>query len=62
MLARAKRPLLLPGRVGRSIEAWNDRIALAELLDARVLTDLKTAAAFPTGRQVSSLTIRARIA
>ena len=48
MLSRATRPLLLPGRVGRSIEAWNDRIALAELLGARVLTDLKTAAAFPT--------------
>ncbi len=48
MLLKAKRPLLLPGRLGRSIAAWNDRVALAELLGARVLTDLKTAATFPT--------------
>ena len=48
LLAAAKRPLLLPGRLGRSEQAWNDRIALAELTGARVLTDLKTAATFPT--------------
>ena len=48
MLASAKRPLLLPGRLGRSEQAWLERIALAELTGARVLTDLKTAAPFPT--------------
>lgn len=46
-IASAKRPVILVGRVSRSPEAWNDRIALAELLDAQVLTDLKTAAGFP---------------
>ncbi|GAA4336820.1 thiamine pyrophosphate-binding protein [Pigmentiphaga soli] len=46
-LAAAERPLILVGRVSRSEAAWNDRIALAELLGARVLTDLKTAAGFP---------------
>jgi thiamine pyrophosphate-dependent acetolactate synthase large subunit-like protein len=48
MLRAAKRPLLLMGRVSRSVDAWNTRIALAEALDARVLTDLKVGAAFPT--------------
>jgi thiamine pyrophosphate-dependent acetolactate synthase large subunit-like protein len=48
LLCAAKRPLLLPGRLGRSVGAWNDRIELAELTGARVLTDLKTAASFPS--------------
>ncbi len=48
MLAKAKRPLLLAGRGGRGIAAWKNRIALAELLGARVLTSLRTSAAFPS--------------
>jgi thiamine pyrophosphate-dependent acetolactate synthase large subunit-like protein len=48
LLARAKRPLLLAGRGSRSLEAWNNRIALAEALGARVLSSLRTAAAFPS--------------
>ncbi len=48
MLSKAKRPLLLAGRGGRGIDAWNNRIALAELLGARVMTSLRTSAAFPT--------------
>ena len=48
MLATAKRPLILAGRVSRSEAGWHDRIALAELLKSPVLTDLKVAAAFPT--------------
>jgi thiamine pyrophosphate-dependent acetolactate synthase large subunit-like protein len=48
MLRGAARPLLLMGRVSRSVDAWNTRIALAEALNARVLTDLKIGAAFPT--------------
>jgi thiamine pyrophosphate-dependent acetolactate synthase large subunit-like protein len=36
------------GRVSRSEQAWKARIALAEKLQARVFTDIKTAAAFPT--------------
>jgi thiamine pyrophosphate-dependent acetolactate synthase large subunit-like protein len=48
LLKSAKRPLIYAGRVSRSLEAWNARIALAEALDARVVTDLKIGAAFPT--------------
>ena len=48
LLAEAKRPLILAGRGSRALDAWKNRIALAEALDARVLTSLRTAAAFPT--------------
>jgi thiamine pyrophosphate-dependent acetolactate synthase large subunit-like protein len=47
-LARAQRPLILMGRVGRGEDQWRDRIALAERLNASVITDGKVAAAFPT--------------
>lgn len=47
LLKAAKRPVILAGRVSRSPEAWDRRIALAESVGARVATDLKTAAAFP---------------
>ena len=48
LLSHSRNPLLLAGRVSRSIEGWKARVALAEKLQARVLTDLKQAAAFPT--------------
>ncbi len=48
LLNAAKHPLILMGRVSRSIEGWNARVALAEALGARVVTDLKVGAAFPT--------------
>jgi thiamine pyrophosphate-dependent acetolactate synthase large subunit-like protein len=48
LLDGAKRPVILAGRVGRGEAAWADRVALAERLGARVLTNLKQAAAFPT--------------
>jgi thiamine pyrophosphate-dependent acetolactate synthase large subunit-like protein len=48
MLKGAKRPLIYAGRVSRSVEAWNQRIVLAEALNARVVTDLKIGASFPT--------------
>jgi thiamine pyrophosphate-dependent acetolactate synthase large subunit-like protein len=48
LLDHAQRPVILAGRVGRSQSAWQARVALAEKLGARVLTSLKTAAAFPT--------------
>jgi thiamine pyrophosphate-dependent acetolactate synthase large subunit-like protein len=48
LLNGARRPAILAGRVGRSESAWSSRVALAEKLGARVLTDLKQAAAFPT--------------
>ena len=55
LLANAKRPLILAGRSSRDEQAWADRIRLAERLDARVLTDLKTGAAFPTDHPLHPL-------
>lgn len=48
LLAAARRPLILAGRVSRNEAAWQQRIELAELLGADVLTDQKVGAAFPT--------------
>jgi thiamine pyrophosphate-dependent acetolactate synthase large subunit-like protein len=48
MLKNAKQVLILAGRASRDPEAWNARVALAEALNARVVTDLKIGAAFPT--------------
>jgi len=47
-LRAARHPVILAGRVSRSLAAWDARVALAEALDARVVTDLKVGAAFPT--------------
>src|SRR5215831_2228857 len=58
MLVAAKRPLLLPGRVSRSMEAWNERVALAEWLNARVMTDLKSAASFPSDHPLHLMTVK----
>ncbi len=52
LLRGAKQPAILAGRVSRSVEAWNTRIVLAERLGARVVTDLKIAASFPTDHQL----------
>ncbi len=48
MLRGARRPVILAGRVSRSEAAWAARVSLAESLGARVVTDLKVGAAFPT--------------
>src|SRR5919109_3112692 len=48
LLSSAKSPAILVGRVSRSEAAWKARVALAEKLQARVFTDIKVAAAFPT--------------
>ena len=48
ILSAARSPAMLIGRVSRSEAAWKARVALAEKLQARVFTDIKTAAAFPT--------------
>jgi thiamine pyrophosphate-dependent acetolactate synthase large subunit-like protein len=47
-LAKAARPLLLVGRVSSDEADWQRRVELAERVGARVLTDLKTGATFPT--------------
>ena len=48
LLVEAEKPLILAGRMSRDPADWQHRVRLAELLDARVLTDLKSGAAFPT--------------
>lgn len=48
LLSQARNPVILAGRASRSESGWQQRVALAEKLNARVLTDLKMAAAFPT--------------
>jgi thiamine pyrophosphate-dependent acetolactate synthase large subunit-like protein len=48
LLRKANHPVMLAGRVSRDLDAWNARVALAERLGARVVTDLKVGAAFPT--------------
>ena len=48
LLSNAKNPVILYGRVSRSEKAWAQRIELAEKLNARVLTNLKMSASFPT--------------
>ena len=47
-LSKAKRPVILMGRVSRDEKGWEERIKLAEKLNAEVLTDLRVGAAFPT--------------
>src|SRR5216683_7575988 len=48
ILKAAKHPLILLGRTTRSLEGWNARVALAETLDAKVVSDLKIGCGFPT--------------
>jgi thiamine pyrophosphate-dependent acetolactate synthase large subunit-like protein len=47
-LQDASRVVILAGRVSRSQEAWDQRVALAEALGARVITNHRQGAAFPT--------------
>ena len=48
ILSRAKRPFIFCGRGGRSEAEWNNRIKLAERLNARTATHMKLPAGFPT--------------
>jgi thiamine pyrophosphate-dependent acetolactate synthase large subunit-like protein len=48
LLRRAKRAVMVVGRVSRHLDDWNARIDLAERLNLRVVTDLKVGAGFPT--------------
>ena len=47
-LTTAQQPVVLAGRGSRTLEAWQRRLALIERLGARVITDLKLGAVFPT--------------
>jgi thiamine pyrophosphate-dependent acetolactate synthase large subunit-like protein len=48
LLSTAKNPVILAGRASRKESDWKNRVALAEKLNAKVLTDIKAGAAFPT--------------
>ena len=48
LLRGAKTPLIALGRVAQTQAAWDARIALAEALNARVLSDMKVGSTFPT--------------
>ena len=52
LLLAAKNPVIMAGRVSRSRADWDRRVRLAELLGASVVTDVKTAAAFPTDHKL----------
>ncbi len=48
LLKAAKAVVMLVGRTSRSETAWHARLKLAEAVGARVITDLKVGASFPT--------------
>lgn len=48
LLESARNPLIMMGRVSARRQDWDRRIQLAERCGARVLTDIKTGATFPT--------------
>ncbi len=52
LLSGARSPVILMGRCSRSLEGWQQRIALAEKLNAPVLTNIKSAAVFPTDHRL----------
>ncbi len=52
LLSNAKNPLILAGRCSRSLDGWKQRVALAEKLNAPVLTSIKIAASFPTDHRL----------
>jgi thiamine pyrophosphate-dependent acetolactate synthase large subunit-like protein len=52
LLRAAKNPVILAGRASRSVKAWGERVELAERLQARVGTDLKIGASFPTDHRL----------
>jgi thiamine pyrophosphate-dependent acetolactate synthase large subunit-like protein len=48
LLKAAKNIVMLIGRTSRNEDAWHARVKLAEVVGARVITDLKVGASFPT--------------
>ena len=48
ILRKAKNPVILVGRQTRDLGAYNDRVALAEALGARVISDFRAGSVFPT--------------
>jgi thiamine pyrophosphate-dependent acetolactate synthase large subunit-like protein len=51
-LTAARNPVILVGRVSSDPDDWTRRVQLAERLNARAVTDLKTGASFPTAHKL----------
>lgn len=56
LLARAKRPVILMGRVSRKQDDWDRRVQLAEAAGASVLTSIRERSAFPTEHPLHAAT------
>jgi thiamine pyrophosphate-dependent acetolactate synthase large subunit-like protein len=54
LLTAAHRPVILCGRVSRDPQAWRERVALAERLNARVVFDMRVPASFPSDHPLST--------
>src|SRR5579885_3278837 len=48
LLRAASHPVIVVGRVARDAGAWDERVALAETVGARIVTTIKAGAVFPT--------------
>lgn len=59
-LKGAKHPAIIAGRVDRTLKSWNERIALAEAVNARVITHNLTGSTFPTDHPLHVGQSRAR--
>ena len=51
-LTTAEHPVFVMGRTGGGEVEWNQRIALAECFGAKVITDMRAGASFPTGHKL----------
>lgn len=56
LLATARKPLILMGRVSRNQDDWERRVQLAEMLGASVLTSVRERSAFPTDHPLHAAT------
>ncbi len=52
LLANAKKAVLMFGRMSPKLDEWDNRVKLAELTGAGVITDLKNRASFPTAHDL----------
>ena len=66
LLAKAKNPLILVGRVSRSEQGWRERVQLAEMFNAGVYSIYNVGGGFPSGHRLNrgmvALTIREPLA
>jgi len=54
LLAGGRNVVFMMGRMSRRPQDWNRRVALVEKLGARVITDFKTGATFPTAHRATA--------